>query len=77
MAGSPEPLIVEVRNRFDGSWSHGFAIVEHTISAEGEPRIRLRRLSDGHILPELFSADDVLLNPAGTPTWLPRLHGRD
>jgi hypothetical protein len=59
-------LVVEVRNRFDSSWSHGFEIVECVGGGGPEPRFRLRRLSDGHVLPALFSADDVIVNPSST-----------
>lgn len=60
-----QQFVIEVRNRFDGSWSHGFEIVEHV--AGTDPRFRLRRLSDGHILPALFSADDVLISQRPNP----------
>lgn len=45
---------VEVRSRFDQSWSRGFEIVETT--SEG---YRVRRVSDGADLPALFTPDDV------------------
>ncbi len=45
---------VDVRNRFQGTWVRGFEIAEAT--AEG---YRIRRLSDGSTLGELFSRDDV------------------
>jgi hypothetical protein len=56
-------MLVEVRNRYDGSWSHGFEIVESIPGQSGEPRFRLRRLSDGYILPALFAADDIIAEP--------------
>lgn len=46
---------VEVRGGFDGSWSTGFAVDSHT--AEG--RYRLRRRSDGQVLPVEFGGNDV------------------
>ncbi|HVT75865.1 MAG TPA: hypothetical protein VHD87_02460 [Acidimicrobiales bacterium] len=58
-----DQLVIEVRNRFDGSWSHGFEIVERLDVDGAAPRLRLRRLSDGHVLPALFSADDIVVNP--------------
>lgn len=61
-----QQLVVEVRNRFDGSWSHGFEIVEQVTTEAGAPKLRLRRLSDGVVLPALFSADDVVVR-ANTP----------
>jgi len=43
-----------VRNRYQGMWVRGFEVVEFT--GEG---YRIRRLSDGSVLGELFSRDDV------------------
>ena len=45
---------VEVRSRFDGRWSRGFEIAEVLDHA-----YRLRRLSDGSVLPTEFVEDDV------------------
>jgi hypothetical protein len=45
---------VDVRNRYQGTWVRGFEVAEF---AEGGYRIR--RLSDGSILSDLFSRDDV------------------
>lgn len=45
---------VEVRNRFTGAWSRGFEVVE---IADGGYKIR--RLSDGSILPTVFPPEDV------------------
>ena len=45
---------VEVRRRFDQHWARGFEVVEAT--AKG---YRVRRLSDGIVLPAEFTADDV------------------
>ncbi len=45
---------VNVRNRFEGSWSRGFEVIEAT-----EGGYRIRRLSDGSELPGLFAEDDV------------------
>jgi hypothetical protein len=49
---------VEVRCRFDGTWVGGFQVSEATEVGD-EQRYELVRLSDGVILPELFSRDDV------------------
>lgn len=46
---------VEVRRRFDAQWSKGFEI--SGVDADG--RLRLRRLSDGDVLPVPFDVDDV------------------
>lgn len=45
---------VEVRRRFDAQWARGFEIVEVT-----DDGYRVKRMSDGEILPATFSADDV------------------
>ena len=45
---------VEVRDRFRGSWSRGFELVDAK-----EAGLRVRRVSDGSVLPALFDADDV------------------
>ena len=48
---------VEVRRRFDRAWARGFAVAE----AE-EAGYRLRRNSDGAVLPVAFPAADVRLS---------------
>lgn len=45
---------VDVRNRFDGSWSSGFQVDD--AAPHG---YRLRRRSDGTLLPALFDTDDL------------------
>ena len=45
---------VDVRNRYQGTWVRGFEVAEST-----EEGYRIRRLSDGSILGDLFSRDDV------------------
>ena len=45
---------VEVRQRFDGRWSHGFLV-----ESANEDGYILRREYDGKILPDRFSPDDV------------------
>ncbi len=45
---------VDVRNRFQGTWVRGFEVAE--VTDEG---YRIRRLSDGSVLGELFVRDDV------------------
>ena len=46
---------VEVRSRYDGGWNRGFEIAEQT----APDAYRVRRLSDGSVLPAEFSPDDV------------------
>ena len=45
---------VEVRRRFDAQWARGFEVVELTDSG-----YRVRRESDGAVLPVEFSEQDV------------------
>ena len=45
---------VDVRNRYQGTWVRGFEIAEIT-----EDGYRIRRLSDGTTLDDLFPRDDV------------------
>lgn len=49
-----EHVPVEVRNRFDGQWVGGFSLVE-----QGPSGCRVRRLSDGCVLPTELPAADV------------------
>ena len=45
---------VEVRSRVEAGWARGFEIHEHV-----DGGYRLRRLSDGEVLPLVFDEDDV------------------
>ncbi len=49
---------VEVRSRFEDRWARGFEVCE-TVDEHGRLRYRLRRRSDGSVLPVLFADDDV------------------
>jgi hypothetical protein len=49
---------VEVRSRFDQRWARGFELAE-VVQDQGEERYRVRRRSDGSVLPTLFVDDDV------------------
>lgn len=49
---------VEVRSRFERTWSRGFEIAEE-IDDGGALRYRIRRRSDGSVLPAVFTDDDV------------------
>ena len=60
---------VEVRNRFDGSWSTGFEVAE-AVGAGGEgdagrgpTAYRVRRLADAAVLNGTFRPDDVRREP--------------
>jgi hypothetical protein len=48
---------VEVRSRFDGRWCRGFAV-----AAVVERGYRLRRLSDGTVLPAVFDERDLAVS---------------
>jgi hypothetical protein len=50
---------VQVRNRFDGHWVHGFEVAEVREHADEATRFRLRRRSDGALLPSWFDEDEV------------------
>jgi hypothetical protein len=47
---------VWVRCRFDGRWTSGFAIAEHS---DHDDAFVVKRLSDGTVLPEAFGPDEV------------------
>lgn len=54
-----ETLAVEVRSTFrKGHWSGGFEVAEVIRQQQGE-FFRLRRRSDGAVLPALFAAEDI------------------
>jgi hypothetical protein len=55
---------VEVRSRFDGRWSRGFVIVSG--DADG---YRVRRKSDGSILPAVFAPGDVRVERRRQGMW--------
>lgn len=58
MDDATELQVVDVRNRFDGTWSGGFAVVETLSTPEG-PRYRVLRLSDGTVLWGLFGPEEI------------------
>ena len=49
---------VEVRSRFEAAWSRGFEVAETVQEGIGS-RYKVRRRSDGSILPVLFDEDDL------------------
>jgi hypothetical protein len=49
---------VEVRSRFDQRWARGFELVE-VVQDEAQARYRIRRRSDGSVLPALFIDNDI------------------
>jgi hypothetical protein len=60
---------VEVRSRFDQRWSRGFE-VEEQVDDQGVLRYRLRRRSDGSVLPALFIDDDVREEKRKSMWWV-------
>jgi hypothetical protein len=64
-AGAP----VEVRNHFEGRWCDGFEVADRIDAGSKAVAYRLRRVSDGAVLPVLFADDDVIAargSPSGT-----------
>jgi hypothetical protein len=57
---------VEVRTRYDRSWSKGFEVVE----ALGDEAYRVRRLSDDVVLPVALPADDVRKERSSSYWWV-------
>lgn len=49
---------VEVRSRFEAAWTRGFEVVER-VTANPAPQYKVRRRSDGSILPVLFDEADL------------------
>lgn len=49
---------VEVRSQFDQAWSDGFEL-HKIVETDNGPRFRVKRLSDGMILPRDFTRDEV------------------
>ena len=49
---------VEVRDRFAHRWTRGFEVAEAVETDDGAG-YRIRRLSDGSVLPVVFGADEV------------------
>lgn len=63
---------VEVRNRFDAGWARGFEIADVADvvdpTSAPEARYRVRRRSDGSVLPVDF-AEDELREDKRRQTW--------
>ena len=51
---------VEVRSRFDGRWCRGFEVAEVVVTPAGTA-VRVRRCSDGTVLPTMFPAAEVFV----------------
>jgi hypothetical protein len=50
---------VEVFIPYNGVWSAGFEVADTQTGPTGEPEFRLRRQSDGSVLPTLLPADRI------------------
>lgn len=60
---------VEVRSRFDDRWSRGFEVAE--IVDEGDSaRYKLKRRSDGSVLPALFVDDELREEKKRSMWWI-------
>ena len=53
---------VEVKTRFDGTWSRGFEVAD--VEDDG---LRIKRMTDGSVLPSLFRPNEV--RRERHPTW--------
>jgi len=51
---------VAVRCSFEGTWSPGFEVAEFVLEPDGGAGYRLRRLSDGTLLPVIFPINYVI-----------------
>ncbi|HZU79758.1 MAG TPA: hypothetical protein VE991_07555 [Acidimicrobiales bacterium] len=56
---------VDVRSRFVGQWSRGFEVAEQV----DDEAYRVRRLSDGSILPDRFMAEELRPERRRTDFW--------
>ena len=72
-SADPAPIIrstiepgtaVDVRNRFDRSWSSGFEV-----ESEHDGRYRIRRLSDLSVVPGDFERDDIRRHRSRQGFW--------
>jgi hypothetical protein len=55
---------VDVRSRYVGAWSSGFEVAEPV-----KDGYRVRRLSDGSVLPDVFTNEDVRAQRHKTGLW--------
>lgn len=51
---------IQIRTRFDGQWVGGYEVIERDERPGGrDVLVRVRRRSDGRVLPERFGAEEV------------------
>lgn len=55
---------VEVRNRFDGRWAGGYDLAEVDVR-DGSVHYRVRRCSDGAVIPGWFESEELRSAIAG------------
>jgi hypothetical protein len=62
---------VEVRSRFESKWSRGFEVADLVEDAgPGEAMYKVRRRSDGSILPVNFPATDLREENRRSTWWI-------
>ena len=59
-AGLEPASRVAVRTKFLGTWAAGFEIVESVLDGDSIVGYRVRRVSDGEVLPSWFSVNEVI-----------------
>jgi len=60
---------VEVRTRFESSWTRGFEIADCS-DEHGRPVYKVRRRTDGSILPVAFSEEDLREERHRSTWWI-------
>jgi len=60
---------IEVRSRFDRRWARGFEVDAILSEDAGTAQYRVRRRSDGSVLPSLFVDDEVREERRGRSMW--------
>jgi hypothetical protein len=64
---------VEVRSRFESKWTRGFEVadlVDTERDNDGEPKYKVRRRSDGAILPVTFAEADLREENRRSTWWI-------
>jgi hypothetical protein len=60
---------VEVRSRFDDRWSRGFEVAE-IVDVGDSTRYKLKRRSDGSVLPALFVDEELREEKKRSMWWI-------
>ena len=60
---------VEVLSTYDNRYSRGFDIVDVVDQGSGAPLYRVRRRSDGSVLPKLFAESDLREDDRRNRMW--------